>query len=176
MLRLLLLRHAKSQWEQPGLADIDRPLNGRGRKAADLMGRFMAREGLLAPRVLCSAAQRTRETMAALLPHLPGDADICVSRRLYEADGARYLEAIREFGATAPSVMLIGHNPAIEDVAHLLAPIGDAVALAEMQVKYPTCGLAVIDFDAPRWSETGPGGGVLAAFHTPRSVAEGEDG
>lgn len=170
MIRLLLLRHAKSSWDDPDLKDFDRPLNDRGREAAQLMAAFMGFEGLLPARILCSSAQRTRETLAHLLLHFPEDADICLSRRLYEADAPGYLEAIRDYGATATTLMVIGHNPAMEDVATILAPIGDAPALAAMHEKFPTCGLAVIDFEAPRFSEVDPGGGLLSAFHTPQSV------
>ncbi len=170
MLRLLLLRHAKSSWSETGQPDYDRPLNGRGRQAAPAMAAFMAGQALEPGRILCSGAQRAKETLALMLPLLPGDCDICVSRRLYEADATGYLDAIREYALTAGTVMLIAHNPAMEELAHILAPVGDAPSLRAMKQKYPTTGLAVIDFEEPRWSEIGPGGGRLTAFHTPAGI------
>lgn len=170
MLRLMLLRHAKSSWADPGRTDYERPLNSRGRAAAPAMARFMSENGLLPQRIVCSSAQRAVETLSLMLPHIAADMDVNVTRRLYEADGESYLRAVREAGGTAMSLMVIGHNPSIEDVAALLAPVGDAVALADMHTKYPTTGLAIIDFDAPRWSDTGPGAGRLIAFHTPKSI------
>ncbi|MEJ8574415.1 histidine phosphatase family protein [Microbaculum marinum] len=174
MLRLMLLRHAKSSWDVPGKADFDRPLNERGRAAAPRMASYMAENGLLPERIVCSAALRAVETLALVLPPISADMEIILSRRLYEADGEGYLTAVREAGGTAASLLLVGHNPAMEDVAGLLAPVGDAVALAEMHEKFPTAGLAVIDFDGPRWSDVGPGAGRLIAFHTPKSIGGDE--
>ena len=170
MLRLMLLRHAKSSWDDPDVADFDRALNSRGQTAAPAMGAFMAERGLFPARILCSAARRARETLALLLPHLSGDIDICIAERLYHSDAPGYLTAVREFGGTDLSVLLIGHNPAMEDLAHVLAPVGDAAGLAAMKAKYPTCGLAVINFNLPHWRDTGPGEGRLIAFHTPKSI------
>jgi phosphohistidine phosphatase len=171
MLRLMLLRHAKSSWDTSGQPDFDRPLNERGRGAAPAMAAYMAVNGLMPARILCSAAQRAKETLALMLPHLDGDIDICIARRLYQADAPGYLEAMREFGSTEMSLMVIGHNPATEDIAHILAPVGDAAGLAAMKEKYPTAGLAVIGFDVPRWPDIGPGTGRLISFLTPKSIA-----
>jgi phosphohistidine phosphatase len=173
MLRLLLLRHAKSSWEDPELADFDRPLNERGRAAAAAMGTFMAERGFLPTRILCSAALRARETLALVLPFLNGDLDICVAQRLYDSDAPGYLTAVREYGGTELSLMLIGHNPATEDFAHVLAPVGDAAGLAAMKAKFPTTGLVVIGFDLPQWRDVGPGLGRLISFHTPKTITTG---
>lgn len=174
MLKLLLLRHAKSSWADPGHADFDRPLNSRGRTAAPAMGRFMAESGLLPQRIVCSSAQRARETLALMLPRLASDMEVTFTRRLYEADGEGYLKAARSAGGTANMLMLVGHNPAMEDVAQVLAPTGDAEALERLREKYPTCGLAVLEFDGPRWTGAGPGAGRLVAFHTPATIGVGE--
>lgn len=170
MIRLLLLRHAKSSWTAGAADDFDRPLNARGQRDAPKLGAFMAGNDTMPGRILCSSARRTRETLAGLLPHLAGDLEVCLTRRLYDADAAGYLEAIREFGMTAPTLLVVGHNPSVEELAEVLAPIGDAEGLRAMQTKYPTSGLAVVDFDVARWAEVGPGGGRLAAFHTPRTI------
>lgn len=170
MLRLLLLRHAKSSWDEPDLADFDRPLNQRGRAAADAMGAFMEGRGMMPSRILCSAARRARETLACVLPHLSGDIDICIAERLYESDAPGYLTAVREYGGTDLTVMLIGHNPATEEFAHVLAPVGDAAGIAALRNKFPTAGLVVIGFDLPQWRDIGPGEGRLISFHTPKTI------
>jgi phosphohistidine phosphatase len=172
MLRLLLLRHAKSSWSDPAQADFDRPLIGRGREAAPAMAKFMALNGLLPQRVVCSTAQRSRETLALMLPHISADMDVTLTRRLYEADGEGYLTAVRTAAGTANTLMLVGHNPAMEDLAMVLAPTGDDKALAQLREKFATCGLAVIEFDNPRWDSAGPGAGHLIAFHTPKSIED----
>ncbi len=168
MLRLLLLRHAKSAWDHPGLADHDRPLAERGRKAAPVMASFLAENALAPGRILCSTARRTRETLSYLVPILDGETEIRLTRRLYDAEGGDYLTAIREGGAAAPLLMLIGHNPTMEDTAHLLAGTGSDAALKRMREKFPTCALAVIDFDIASWRDVSPGAGQLSLFVTPR--------
>lgn len=170
MPRLLLLRHAKSSWTDPGRADFDRPLNSRGRSAAPAIAKFMVQQGLLPQRIVCSTAQRARETLALMLPHMASDMEVAFTRRLYEADAEGYLTAARMAGGTANTLMLVGHNPAMEEVAMVLAPAGDARALTLMREKYPTGALAVIDFDGPRWDEIGPGAGHLTAFCTPKML------
>ncbi len=174
MLRLLLMRHAKSSWDNPETADYERPLSSRGQQAAPAMGAFMAERDLIPTRILCSAAQRARETLALLLPHLTGDIDICIAQRLYQSDAPGYLTAVREYGGTDLTVLLIGHNPAIEDFAHVLAPMGDAAGLASMKAKYPTCALAIIGFDLAHWRDIGPGEGRLISFNTPKTIGAAE--
>ena len=173
MLRLFLLRHAKSSWDSGAATDFDRPLNGRGRGAAPLIGTFMAEQGLVPQRILCSAAQRTRETLALVLPHFAADMTVSVTRRLYGADASGYLDAIRAFGEAAPAVMVIGHNPATEDLAMILSGTGNEAAMDAIRVKYPTAALAVIEFDTARWADIGPGAGRLAAFVPPRALKFG---
>lgn len=170
MLRLLLMRHAKSSWDSPEAADHDRPLNARGRAAVPAMGAFMAERGLAPSRILCSAARRARETLALLLPDLAGDIAISITDRLYQSDAPGYLTAVRAFGGTDLTVLVIGHNPAMEDFAQVLAPVGDAAGLAAIKDKYPTGGLAVIGFDLAHWRDVGPGEGRLISFHTPKTI------
>ena len=174
MLKLLLLRHAKSSWADPGKTDFDRPLNSRGRAAAPAMGAFIAANGLVPQRIVCSTARRARETLALILPHIATDLEATFTRRLYEADGEGCLKAARDAGGTSNTLLLVGHNPAMEDAAMVLAPTGDPGSLMLLREKFPTCGLAVIEFEGPRWDAVGPGGGRLVAFHTPKSI-EAED-
>lgn len=170
MLRLLLLRHAKSSWDDPSIADFDRPLNLRGRAAAPLMGRHMADHALKPERVICSSARRTRETFAAILPQLGGDFDALVMRAVYDAPDDGYPGIVRRHGGKARTLLLIGHNPAIQTAATTLIGRGNPDLTAQIGDKYPTAGLAVIDFDAPDWASIAAGGGRVVAFFRPREV------
>lgn len=174
MLRLLLLRHAKSAWADPGLKDIDRPLAPRGRRAAGVMGQALAREEYHPDRILCSPARRTRETLAELLPHLGEAPAVAVIPALYEPAGD-YRDAIAEHGDGARRLLVIGHNPAIQATAVTLIGAGNRPLIAEIAAKFPTAALAAIDFDADSWNEIAPRKGRLAAFLTPRSLAAAGD-
>lgn len=173
MRRLMLLRHAKSDWP-PGMADLDRPLNDRGRAAAPLMGRYLAEEGLLPDLALVSPARRTAETFDLVAPSL-GDVASRTEPRIYEAPAERLLEVVRETSDDVRALLLVGHNPGSEDLARRLVGHGDRYAFARMSEKYPTAGLAVIDFAVERWSEVAPRGGRLDRFVTPKAIGAGED-
>ena len=98
--------------------------------------------------------------------------DVKLTRRLYEASAEDLLDGLRGTGGTANAILMVGHNPGLEELAAVLAPEGDADALAAMHEKFPTAALAAITFDAPRWNEIGPGAGRLVAFHTPQSIGK----
>lgn len=170
MVRLLLLRHAKSSWDEPGLSDYERPLNLRGRAAAPLMGRHMADHSLLPDRVLCSAARRTRETFAGILGFMSGEFDARFLRSIYMASEGSYLPILRSHGGTARRLMLIGHNPAIQDTALALIGRGNPDLLDPIRDKFPTASLAVIDFDLDDWARLQPGTGRIVAFFRPREL------
>lgn len=170
MPRLLLLRHAKSAWDDPGLSDFDRPLNARGRRAAPLMGRHMAEHALSPDLVLCSTARRTRETFACLLPFLAHDMDARFTRALYDTTDSDYLEVLRKEGGAARTLLLIGHNPALQDLALGLVATGNPALIAGIGEAYPTAGLTIIDFAARSWAEIRPGGGRIVAFFRPREL------
>jgi phosphohistidine phosphatase len=169
----MLLRHAKSA-RPAGVADMDRPLAARGRDAAPRMGRYLAEEGLLPDLVVVSAARRTRETWEHVEPHVDA-TEIRFDARIYEAPASRLLAVVRESPSSARSVLLIGHNPGFEDLAKLLVGHGDRYAFARLTQKYPTAGLAVIDFDRENWSEIAPRSGRLDRFVTPKSLGAEED-
>jgi phosphohistidine phosphatase len=175
MPRLLLLRHAKSSWEALGVADFDRPLSSRGRRAAPLMGRHIAAHALTPDRIVCSTARRTRETLAGLLPYCAGEMDIRLTRDLYDTSAAEYLDVIRAFGGTARVLMVIGHNPAMQETAIELVGTGNPALVAAVGTDYPTAALSVVDFPEKRWSEIAPRGGRIVAFFRPREL-EAVDG
>ncbi len=168
--RLLLWRHAKSSWDHPGLADHDRPLAERGRLAAPRMAAWMLAQGLLPERVLCSTACRTRQTWAALAEASPRPLDVAFDRALYMAEAGQLLDRLRGLDAGLASVMLIGHNPGLEDLARRLAGGGDALSLGRLRLKYPTAALAELALDIPAWSALDDGGGQLLRFVRPRDL------
>lgn len=166
-LALHLLRHAKSGWDNPSLEDFDRPLSDRGRREAQWLGDLLRTRGISPSRIVCSSAQRTRETLAGVLPALSREASIDVTRRLYEAPAERLLTVIREQLPTDGSVMLIGHNPGLEDLANMLGGTGDRLTIAALRDKYPPAGLASFEVDAARWSDLGAANARLVGFETP---------
>ena len=150
-MRLLLLRHAKSSWGNPNLQDFARPLDERGRGAADLIRRFLAAHGLIPEITFCSTAQRTRETLALLMPHLAQDMDIRLDGWLYGAGVDGFKALVSKVPDKVGTVMIIGHNPAIENYARQLAVDGAPADLTALQGKYPTCALAVLTAPADAW-------------------------
>ena len=173
MKTLYLVRHAKSSWADPGLRDFDRPLAPRGRRAAPAVGAYMEQEGLIPDLVLCSTARRARETWALLSTMLSTEPEVIETDLLYGAGPGRMLEEVRLNGQSADAVMIVAHNPGMEDLATALSGSGPAELLDRLHRKYPTAALAVIEFDVPTWSDVAPGTGHLAHFVRPRDLEEG---
>jgi phosphohistidine phosphatase len=167
--RLLLLRHAKSSWDDPELADHDRPLAPRGRRAAKLIGEHLRRESVAPALVLCSSARRTRETLERIAPALGERVPVQIEGDLYAASEGRLLERLRTLEEGVESVLLIGHNPGVERLALDLAGGGDE--LAAVRRKYPTGALATLEFTGP-WSDLGSGRAKLVSFVTPKQLAK----
>ena len=167
MHRLLLLRHAKSSWADPGIRDHDRPLNDRGRRAATAMGEHLRAKGWLPDVVLCSSARRTCETAALL--DLPASSELVVEHDLYLADPDDVLRRIRAVDDAAAAVMVIGHNPTMHEVVLDLVAEGGKGDLRRLGEKYPTGALAVVDLEGG-WAELAPASGHLTAFVTPREL------
>ncbi len=171
MRQLLLLRHAKSAWNDASLADRDRPLNERGRRSAAAMRRAMRELGLVPDVVLVSTAKRTLETLEALEPWddqpliEPMDA-------LYLANLSQLYAALHGVAETVRSVLLIGHNPGMHELATALAgPAGLASGAAGKRLAegFPTGALADFAIAGPWW-QLSEGGGRLQHFLTPRSL------
>lgn len=172
MLRLLLLRHAKSSWTDPGLDDHDRPLNARGQKSAPLIGRFMREQKLNPDLVLCSPARRARETWKLVSAELRSSPRLLMEDGLYDfGNGGRILDTVRAKADTAKTVLVVGHNPSIERLAQRLIGKGDAKLRKRLAEKYPTGALAAISFDAKEWKDIEDGKGTLASFIRPRDLA-----
>ncbi len=167
---LYLLRHAKSDRSDPGLADSDRPLAARGKRDAPAMGAYMRGHDYLPDLVLCSTAVRTRETWALMQPELGGGIAMECDRKLYLASPEAMLQRLRAVGENVAGVLMIGHNPGLARLAALLAPRGERRALARMREKYPTSGLAVIHLHIDRWEQSEPGSGTLTDFMVPAEL------
>lgn len=166
MLELLLLRHAKSDWGQPGLEDHERDLAPRGVKAAGRIGRLIAERGLAPDLVLCSTAVRARHTWelaAAALAERPPCRHL---GSLYLATPAQMLAAVRR--QTAPRLLLVGHDPGMHQLALQLASSGKPADIEALRAKFPTGALAWLQLDVPAWADAAPG--WLAGFFRPRQL------
>lgn len=172
MLRLLLLRHAKSDWPD-GVDDHDRPLAERGRRASPLMAGYMTGEGLIPDLALISTARRTLETWELLRPVIGDGIRWREEPRIYEAPARVILDVIRAVEPGIGTLLVVGHNPGLHDAALRLAGRGREADITRLQQKYPTAGLAVIDFIAGRWSDLADQSGELERFVTPRTVGHG---
>jgi phosphohistidine phosphatase len=163
--RLLLLRHAKSSWDDPSLPDRDRPLTKRGRRAAERVGAHL-RATALPGLVLCSSSRRTRETLERL--GLEGTETV-VEDRLYGAAADDLLRRLRELPEDVGAVLVVGHNPGIQDLAVELAGTDAGPDGERLRSKFPTAALATFEVDAG-WAELGPRRARLRSFVVPREL------
>lgn len=164
---LYLLRHAKSSWEDRALVDHDRPLAPRGRRASKMIAKYLREQRSEPTLVLCSSSERTRETLERISPGLRGGGEVRVEERLYTASAAGLLERLHEVDERVNSVMVIGHYPALQELALSLASGG--VDLRRLAEKFPTAGLATLALRG-RWDELAPGAAELIAFVTPKEL------
>lgn len=169
-LTLYIYRHAKSAWDDPALDDYDRPLSERGINAAGAMGAWMKRRRITPDMVLCSTASRAQQTALLTFMAAGSPGRIVYDRALYLAPLARLCESIARTEPSIQKLMLIGHNPGLEDLATHLTREDDSADRARMAEKYPTAALAEIAFVSDLWSEAARGGGKLLRFITPRTL------
>jgi phosphohistidine phosphatase len=165
MKRLILTRHAKSSWDDPAMADHDRPLNERGKAAAADLGVWLASRGYVPDEVLCSDALRTRKTWSGIAPALPGTPVLNLKPALYHAGPDVMLAVLRH--AAPDCVMMIGHNPGIGEFASRI------VAKRPMNpdfARYPTGATLVVDFSVDSWADLQWGTGVVDDFIVPSEM------
>ena len=170
MKTLTLLRHAKSGWDDPVQRDFDRPLNAKGARAAALIGQHMRALGLSFDHVVASPAQRVIETVAQLGSGYGRELDPEWDRRLYLASSTMLLDLIHALPADAERVLMIGHNPGLEELVLLLAPDDGSAARDAVEEKFPTASLAQLTFAADRWADVKAGAGALVRFVRPRDL------
>ncbi len=173
MRKLILFRHAKSDWPE-GVSDIDRPLGARGREAAPRMGQYLKDEGLLPDLVLVSPALRTRQTWELAAPPLE-PVTMRFEPRIYAAAASNLLDIVREADDAAKILMLVGHNPGMQELAARLVGYGDRYAFARLTQKFPTAGVAVLDFDAESWRDLAERSARLDRFVTPKTLGAERD-
>jgi phosphohistidine phosphatase len=167
MKRLYLLRHAKSSWKDTSLPDHDRPLAGRGRRATKAIARHLGAQSIEPDLVLCSTARRARETLDRIEKAL-GTPTVRVEDDLYAASAPALLERLRSVPDTVESVMLIGHNPGLQELAlELVRPSPKASDLA---TKYPTAALATLELSASTWHELDRDTAELVDLVRPRDL------
>ena len=171
---LYLLRHAKSSWKDTTLDDFDRPLNKRGRDAAKKMARYLMQQHIEPGQILCSSAQRTRETLDRMFKVLPTPIPIRFEKGIYMAEAPALLRRLQGLSDSLSSVLVIGHNPGLEQLALLLAGSGDGDTRNQLAEKFPTAGLAVLVANLEHWSDFKPGCARLEVFVRPRDLLDAE--
>ena len=166
MKHLYVLRHAKSSWDDPSLSDAERPLNKRGRRAADAMAGHLRDARVTADLVLCSPARRTRETLELVERGLSKQS-VRIEPALYGADLETLLDLLRGLPGTLASVLVIGHNPGLQDLVLHLAKPGPSVR--KVEAKFPTAALATLACPG-EWSSLGARSAELIKYVRPRDL------
>ncbi len=171
MKRLTLLRHAKSTWDDPVARDYDRPLNAKGKRAARAVGRYMREQGLAFDRATASPATRVSETIDEIAAGLGGKIAPEWDRRIYLASADTLLDIIHETPDSADRLLLVGHNPGMEELVLLLVPDRDEdLTRDKVEEKYPTASLAEIALEVDHWADVARDSGTLVRFVRPRDL------
>ena len=172
MKRLFLLRHAKAVPAESGVEDFERTLMLVGMQDAGAMARYLRKGGHVPGLILCSSAARTAQTGELVVQQL--ECEIEYRESLYLAEPQKILATIRAAPVALSSLMIVGHNPGLEAVASLLArePVRrkERARHEALEEKFPTCALAILDFDSGRWRDVAPGTGKLVDFVRPKDL------
>ena len=144
---ILLMRHAKSSWDHPGLKDFDRPLNKRGEKDGPRMAKFLKETGYLPDRIISSPAKRTTLTAEFITKHMNQKQPVIWDKMLYEGTEEHYLNAVKNAPEKTEKIMLIGHNPTMEETAARLCCAGRG------NIRMPTAALACFEGELERWED-----------------------
>lgn len=173
--QLLLLRHAKSAW--PDVADHERPLARRGRRDAPVAGRWLQSSGWVPDLVICSTASRARQTWQLAAAELDASPRAIFDQRVYGATADDLLDLARQTAPGTRRLLIVGHDPAMQEMTLALASTraGDAGALERVRLKFPTAAVAVLEFSGT-WGELGPQRARLSTFVVPRDLRAGAGG
>lgn len=171
MKTLTLLRHAKSGWNDPVARDFDRPLNAKGRRAAQRIGEYMRHEHVAFDHIVASPAVRVVETLEQVAEGIGQSLNPAWDKRLYLASAVALLDVVNESDDAYENLLLAGHNPGLEDLVLMLVPdnAGD-LARDQVEEKFPTASIAQIQFLVDRWEDVRPDSGELALFVRPRDL------
>jgi phosphohistidine phosphatase len=170
MRRLLLFRHSKAERPELGAEDRARPLMERGRRDAARIGAFMAAHALKPDRVLVSPATRTQETWKAVSAAFKPAPAATLVEKLYDASPHTILAVIKDAPASAHMLMIVGHNPGLQEVGLMLIASGDIDARERLHEKLPTSGLVIVDFAFDDWGKLHPQSGRLERFVSPKTL------
>ena len=170
MKTLTLLRHAKSSWDDTVERDFDRPVNGRGRRAAARIGRWIADEGLAFDHVVASPAVRVRQTLEGVEDGLGSLLTPLWDTRIYLSSAATLMLLAQQFSDAKSDALLVGHNPGCEDLLLMLVAPGTGRLRDEAEIKYPTATLARIELDIAKWADLDDNTGKLSHFVRPRDL------
>jgi phosphohistidine phosphatase len=165
---VILLRHGKSSWSDSTLADVDRPLAPRGESASKKIAKYMRRKRIRPALVLCSPSLRTRQTLAAINPSLGKACTVELAPQLYLASQRELFEQLRALPDAVGSVMLVGHNPGLQNLALALASRG--ADLGRLEAKFPTGALATLAVDCESWAAVKPGDAEIVDYVVPRQL------
>ena len=169
MHRLFVLRHAKSSWNNSFLADHDRPLAPRGEHAATALANHVATIDPPPALVLCSTARRAQDTLAPVRARLPENTTVLIEDGLYGASAPDIVDRLREVPEDTPSVLVVGHNPGLEDLVCGLGREGDPGLIARVHAKFPTGAFATLTIPGP-WKSLGSDPATLDAFVVPADL------
>lgn len=166
-----LVRHAKSDWHDPRARDFDRPLNERGRKGAALIGKYIRDHGTKWERMIASPAIRCAETVEIACQATGQPVTALWDRRIYLASSATLLDLLREQQGDPGSILMVGHNPGLEDLIFDLVPDDGSSPLRDVvEQKFPTASFAVLELPIDKWSEITERSARLVHLIRPRDL------
>lgn len=169
MKKLTLLRHAKSSWDDPVQRDFDRPLNQKGRRAARTVGAHLRSAGMVWDHVIASPAARVVDTLDGIWDGYGRTLKPVWERRVYLASATTLLERLHEAPPEADSILLVGHNPGLEDLVLMLVPDEGEPLRDTLEEKFPTASVAVLEFEGD-WQDLAPRAARLVSFIRPRDL------
>lgn len=172
MKKVILLRHAKSSWDDPSLDDHDRPLNGRGKASAPVIGAWLANRKHVPDRVLCSSSERTKQTVRRMRDTLPGLPDPEVDPELYHASPSTMRDRLAQLPEDCDTVMLVGHQPGLGSLVRKLSDGQERRRCRRAYEHFPTAAAAVLEFDVEDWADLDYQQARFVDFAKPRELMD----